>query len=97
MAYVVCAKWVAKPGEEAAVEAALRKLAPLSRAEEGSVAYIAHRDPDDPCVFFLYEQYRTKADYEAHGASAHFQEIAVGEAFASLALRERAFYETWEI
>lgn len=97
MAFVVTAKWTAREGQEDVVEAALRKLAGPSRGEEGSILYQAHRDPDNPRVFFLYEQYRTKADYEAHGASAHFQEFGVGEAFPSLELRERGFYETWEI
>ena len=96
MAYVVCAKWTAKEGMEDVVAEALRKLAPLSRQEEGIVLYQAHRDPLDPRVFFLYEQYRSKEDYEAHGASAHFQEHGVGT-FPALETRERAFYDTWEI
>lgn len=96
MAFVVTAKWTAKEGEEEIVAAALQKLAPLSRQEEGIILYQAHRDPENPRVFFMYEQYRTKADYEAHGASAHFQEHGVG-VFPSLELRERGFYDTWDI
>lgn len=96
MAFVVTAKWTAKEGEEETVAAALRKLAPLSRQEEGIILYQAHRDPENPRVFFMYEQYRTKADYEAHGASAHFQEHGVS-VFPSLETRERGFYETWDI
>ena len=96
MAFVVTAKWTAKEGQEHVIEAALRRLAPPSRAEDGTILYQAHRDPENPRVFFLYEQYRSKADYEAHGASPHFQEHGVG-AFPALESRERAFYETWEI
>ena len=97
MAYVVTAKWTAKAGEEAAVAAAVEKLAPLSRKEPGMIQYQPHRDPENPRVFFFYEQYRDKAGYEAHLASPHFQELGFGNAVPRLENRERAFYETWDI
>lgn len=97
MAYVVAATWTAKEGQEDVIADALAKLAPPSRAEEGSLLYQLHRNPENPRVFFLYEQYRSKADYEAHGASPHFQEFGVGLAFPALELRERSFYETWDL
>ena len=97
MAFVVTAKWTAKEGHEELVAGALEKLAGPSRAEAGVLLYQLHRDPDNPRVFFIYEQYRSKADYEAHGASAHFQEFGVGEAFPALEARERGFYETWAV
>ena len=59
MAYVVCAKWIAKEGEADAVAAAIAKLAGPSRAEPGILQYQPHRDPENPNVFFFYEQYRT--------------------------------------
>jgi quinol monooxygenase YgiN len=61
------------------------------------VQYQPHRDPDNPRVFFFYEQYREKADYEAHLATPHFQELGFGNAVPRLESRERAFYETWDI
>lgn len=97
MAYVVTAKWTAKEGEEEAVEAAVRKLVGPSRAEPGMILYLPHRDPEDPRVFFFYEQYADKAAYEAHGASEHFQKWGFGDAVPRLESRERAFYETWDI
>ncbi len=97
MAFVVAAKWTAREGQQDVVAGALAKLAGPSQAEEGVLFYQLHRDPDNPLVFFIYEQYRSKADYEAHGASEHFQQFAVGEAFPALESRERGFYETWDV
>lgn len=95
MAYVVTAMWTAKEGEEEAVAAAISKLIEPSRAEPGSIQYQVHRDPENPRVFFFYEQYEDRAAYEAHGASEHFAEHGFGDAVPRLEGRERAFYETW--
>ena len=78
MAYVLAAKWVAKEGEEDNVLAALEQLAGPSRAEPGCLMWQPHRDPEDPRVFFIYEQYADPAAFEAHGASEHFQRLGVG-------------------
>ena len=80
MAYVVLARWVAKPGEEDAVAAAIDALIEPSRAEPANLVYEAHRDPADPRVFMLYE---------------HFKRHGHGNALPRLADRERSFYETW--
>jgi quinol monooxygenase YgiN len=94
--FVVAATWVARPGEEEAVESALRQLAPRSRAEPGLCFYQVHRDPDNPRVFFLYEQYVDRSAYDAHTTSPHFAQFARDEAIPRLETRERRFYETWE-
>jgi quinol monooxygenase YgiN len=96
MAFVVTAKWTAKPGEEDAVAAAIRQLIGPSRAEPGIIQYQPHRDPENPRVFFFYEQYKGKSDYEAHGASDHFKKHGLEDAIPRLESRERVFYETWE-
>ncbi|QEC47981.1 antibiotic biosynthesis monooxygenase [Baekduia soli] len=96
MAYVVTAKWTAKPGEEDAVAQAIRQLIGPSQAEPAMLHYQAHRDPEDPRVFFFYEQYTDQAGYEAHAASEHFQAHGFGDAIPRLESRERAFYETWD-
>ena len=57
MAYAVCVTWIAKDGEEEAVAAAIGRLLEPSRAEPGVHVYVPHRDPNDPRVFFVYEQY----------------------------------------
>jgi quinol monooxygenase YgiN len=95
MAYVVLARWVAKPGEEEAVAAAIDALIEPSRAEPGNLIYQAHRDPADPRVFLLYEQYVDEDGYKAHGASEHFTRLGHGDALPRLQERERSFYETW--
>jgi quinol monooxygenase YgiN len=95
VAYVVIAKWTANEGEEAAVAAALQALTEASRAEPGNLVYQPHRDPQDPRVFLIYEQYLDEQAFLAHGASEHFQRHAVGDAIPRLAGRERRYYETW--
>jgi quinol monooxygenase YgiN len=96
MAYVVAALYRCKPGEEEKVREVLETMAPLSRQEPGCLFYQAHRSPDDPRVFFLYEQYDGEAGYQAHMATEHFERYIKGEAIPRLESRERAFYETLE-
>jgi quinol monooxygenase YgiN len=95
MAYVVLAKWIARRGEEEAVAAAIDQLIEPSRAEPGNLMYLAHRDPEDPRVFLLYEQYADEASYRAHGETEHFARLGHGDAIPRLEARERSFYETW--
>jgi quinol monooxygenase YgiN len=94
MAFVVAATYRCKEGEEERVEEILETMAPLSRQEPGCLFYQAHRSPDDPRVFFLYEQYVDEGGYEAHMATEHFEQHIKGEAIPRLERRERAFYET---
>lgn len=94
MAFVVAARWVAEEGEEEAVAAAVAKLVEPSRAEPGMLLYQAHRDPEDPRVFFFYERYVDQAAYQAHLDSEHFAAHGFGDAVPRLAERERSFYET---
>jgi len=41
------------------------EMTPLSRAEEGNLFYQAQVNAEDPCTFFIYEQYVDEAAYEA--------------------------------
>jgi quinol monooxygenase YgiN len=97
LAYVVIARWTAAESGVGEVAAALEALAGPSREEPGNLAYLVHRDPEDPRVFVLYERYEDEAAYRAHGESDHFQELAVGRAFGHLASREREFLVSWEV
>jgi quinol monooxygenase YgiN len=97
MAYVVCAKWTAKEGEADNVAAAVKRLAGPSKAEPGVLVYQAHRDPENPNVFFFYEQYVDEAAYQAHVESEHFKAHGFGDAIPRLESRERSFYETWDL
>jgi quinol monooxygenase YgiN len=95
MAYVVAAIWRAKEGQEERVTQILSTMTPLSKEEPGCTLYQPHRSPEDPTLFFLYEQYVDKAGYEAHMATPHFEKYVKGEAIPNLLEnRERAFYET---
>jgi len=94
MAYIVAATYRAKEGEEEKVREVLEAMAPLSRAEPACRFYQAHRSPEDPRVFFLYEQYDDEAGYQAHMATEHFETYVRGEVIPRLESRERAFYVT---
>ena len=85
---VVLARYTAKKGMGDRVEAALREMAPLSRAEEGCTLYLVSRLRDDPDRFFIYEHYRDEAALDAHRASPHFQRIIVGTVLPLLEKRE---------
>ncbi len=94
MAYVLVVRMTARDGEEERAADLLRRLTQASSAEPGNVHYIPHRDPDNPRVFLVYEQYRDQAAFEEHGQTEHFQTLAAGELFGLMESRERAFYDT---
>jgi quinol monooxygenase YgiN len=94
MAYVVSALWRAKQGEDGHIARIVEAMTQPSREEPGNLFYQGHRSPDDPRLFYLYEQYVDEAGYQAHQDSEHFQRLVVGEAIPRLESRERAFYET---
>jgi quinol monooxygenase YgiN len=96
MAYVVCAKWTAKEGKENRLVEIIEEMTEPSRAEPGNLYYQAQRSPDNPRLFFLYEQYADEGGYEAHMASEHFTRLVKEEAIPDiLEAREREFYETF--
>lgn len=94
MAYVVTAKWTANPGHEDRIARICDEMTEPSRAEPGNHFYQAHRSPEDPRLFYLYEQYEDEAGYEAHMESEHFTRLVKGEAIPHLESREREFYVT---
>jgi quinol monooxygenase YgiN len=95
MAYVVSAKWRAKEGKEERLAEICREMTEPSRAEPGNLFYQAHRSPEDPQLFYLYEQYENEAGYQAHMDSEHFTRLVKEEAIPEiLEAREREFFET---
>jgi quinol monooxygenase YgiN len=94
MSFVLVVRMKAKSGEEERAVALMGELAAESRQEPGCELYVLCRDPEDRGAFLFYEQYRDKAAFEEHGASDHFQRLAVGELFGLMESRERSFYET---
>jgi quinol monooxygenase YgiN len=94
MAYVLVARMTAREGEEERALELIGQLAAASQQEPGNIHYIPHRDPENPKVFMIYEQYRDKAAFEQHGQTDHFKSIALEELFPLMEERERLFYDT---
>ena len=94
MSFVLVVRMTAAEGREDEALEAMHELAEESRKEPGCELYIPVRDPENPRAFLFYEQYRDQSAFEEHGASDHFQQLAVGRLFPLMESRERSFYET---
>jgi quinol monooxygenase YgiN len=94
MAFVLVARMTTREGEQDRAAELIDQLAAASRDEPGNLNYIPHRDPENPRVFMIYEQYRDKAAFEEHGQTDHFKSIGAGELFPLMEERQRNFYET---
>jgi (4S)-4-hydroxy-5-phosphonooxypentane-2,3-dione isomerase len=73
---VLAVTWVAKVGQEAAVEEVLAKLTAEARKEPGCAMFQVHRHRTEPRRFFIYEQYKDDAALEAHRNTPHFLQYA---------------------
>lgn len=96
MAFVCNATWIARPGAEEIVRAALEQLSSASRNEPGNLYYQAYRSGEEPSTFRIFEVYADEAAFAAHAASPHFERWALGEAIPALEARHRDFYETFD-
>lgn len=97
MAFVCHATWVAKPGHEETVRAALAQVAPASRAEPGALYYQPYQDPAEPRVFRIFEVYADEDAFRAHSESEHFKRWVLGEAVPVLESRQRDLYQTLDV
>ena len=97
MAYVVSAKWRAKPGKEDRLVELCEEMTGPSRAEPGNLYYQAQVSPEDPRTFFLYEQYVDEAGYETHKATPYFQENVFGYILEYLEERSVKTYRTIDV
>ena len=70
----VVATITAKPGSESVVQDALRGLVGPTRGEEGCLSYELYRSAVDPAVFTTIEQWRDRADLDAHMGTPHMAE-----------------------
>ncbi|MFE6996957.1 putative quinol monooxygenase [Microbacterium sp. NPDC057659] len=66
---ILHATFTALPGEGDRVADLLRDFAEAVRAEPGSVVFDATRLVDAPERFFVYEEYRDEASFQAHLAN----------------------------
>jgi quinol monooxygenase YgiN len=71
MSLRVVATITAKPGSEAVVHDALKALVAPTRGEEGCLGYQLFRSDADPAVFVTVEEWREKADLDAHLQTPH--------------------------
>jgi quinol monooxygenase YgiN len=74
---VVVARLHPAAGEEEAVGAALPRLISASRTEPGNIDFTGYRSLEDPNQYLLFERYASRAAFDSHLASPHYQEIAV--------------------
>ena len=66
------------PEDHDDIERILRELTRASRHESGCVSYIPHFIDGDANTVLIYEQYKDEAAVEAHRASPHFAQYAIG-------------------
>jgi quinol monooxygenase YgiN len=65
----------ARPGNEAAVEAAITKVVPRSRREPECLDIRAYRSRRDAAVFFIHSRWTDEAAFEAHARLPHTVEF----------------------
>jgi quinol monooxygenase YgiN len=65
------ARFQARAGQDAAVEAALRAVAAPSRAEAGCLDFHVYRALREPRRFFIHSRWRDAAAFDRHAAAAH--------------------------
>jgi quinol monooxygenase YgiN len=56
----------ARPNLSKALGACLLELVSPTRSEAGCLRYEIYRSNDDPDAWFVYEDWRSQADFEAH-------------------------------
>jgi quinol monooxygenase YgiN len=56
----------ARPNLSKALGARLLELVSCTRGEAGCLRYQIYRSKDDPDAWFIYEDWRSPADFEAH-------------------------------
>ncbi len=72
---IIVATITAKEGNEAIVRAALERIVPFSRAEDGCLRYDLNVDLGNHASFVMLEAWRDQETLTAHEATPHFQEL----------------------
>jgi quinol monooxygenase YgiN len=78
-----------RPDDREEIAQVLRELTRLSRQEPGCVSYIPHQVEADPDTVLIYEQYKDEAAADAHRASPHFAQYAIGVLYQKMLERSR--------
>lgn len=63
-----------KPEHAGVVFESLKQIVEPTRAEAGCINYDLHRSLEDPTVFVFYENWETRAHWEAHDQSEHLKQ-----------------------
>lgn len=71
MPLTILAQITATPGKEALVEAELKKLIDITRAEEGCINYDLHKDNEKPGFFVFYENWESRELWQTHMNAPH--------------------------
>jgi quinol monooxygenase YgiN len=69
----VLARIKAKAGREEEVLREIMSLIEPTRSEDGCITYDLHRAQDDPALFCLYENWRSRRDLDVHLATPYLQ------------------------
>ena len=71
----IIGEFLAQPGKERAVEAAILKVVPQSRSESACLAINAFRSNSDASRFFIHSRWTDEAAFEAHAGLPHTVEF----------------------
>lgn len=69
--FALLVEFKVKAGKEKDFEAAFKPALEATRKEPGCVAYYLNRDPDQPEVYTMYEQFKSAAALAAHMKEKH--------------------------
>ena len=71
MELYIFARFYARPGQEEAVESALRDTVAPSREEPGCVSIHAFRSVRDRRLFYIHSRWKDEAAFEVHAGLPH--------------------------
>jgi quinol monooxygenase YgiN len=71
MTLTIFARFHAAPGRADAVAAAIREVAPQTRAEAGCLGIETYRSIRDPELFHIHSRWTDEAAFEAHAQLPH--------------------------
>ncbi|KPA20773.1 putative monooxygenase [Shimia sp. SK013] len=71
MSLTILAQITAAAGKEALVEAELKKLIDITRAEKGCINYDLHQDNENPGLFVFYENWESRELWQTHMNAPH--------------------------
>jgi quinol monooxygenase YgiN len=91
IAIIVHYQAIAGTGDQ--VAALLSQHTAATRTEPGCLDFVALRGTEDPDSFVLYERYESRAAFDAHMATPHFQDIAVAQIRPLLSARSAEFQQ----